>query len=124
MTREEVIEQLIALKKGHQDSGEAPSTLWGHFAYEYDHQEVVWVEEDGKLVAFLDFSWVSDENDVERVYKGEKTDGEILNVITVVCTRPGLVWELKKLLPPHKYLTGMRGGDFHAHRRSHAELVA
>jgi hypothetical protein len=122
--REELIEQLIALKKEFQDTGEPPSVLWGHFAYEVDHKEVVWVEESSRMVAFADFSWVSDENDIERAYRGEKTKGEILNIITVVCTRPGLIWELKKRLPKHKYLTGMRGGDFHAHRRRHAEMAA
>lgn len=120
MTREETIEGLIALKLERMDMDEPASQLWGHFAYEYDHDEIRWLEEDGKIVAYLDFSWVSNEEDVQACYDGKPTQGEVLNIINVVCTKSDHIWKLKKLLPAHKYISGMRGGDFHAHRRNHA----
>lgn len=113
LTREEVIGELIRLKRQYADTGEDEATLWGHFGYEYDHGEVVWIEDGGKVVAFADFSWVNSPEDVEACYQGIPTKGSILNVINVVCERPGLVWRLRKMLPQARWVTGMRGDRFY-----------
>ena len=107
MTREEVIGELIRLKKEYADTGELESTLWGHFGYEVDHGEAVWVEDGDKIVAFCDWSWVSSPQDVEDSLNGKKTSGDVLLLINVVCTRPNLIWKLRRLLPGHKWIIGV-----------------
>lgn len=115
MSRDEVIEQLIALKKEYQDTGEMPSKLWGHFAYEFDHGEVVWVEEDGKVVAFCDFSWIDGLHSLEHALIGNKTlGGDILCILTIVTTGKGQLKKLKKLLPKHRYIVGLHEDTIHA----------
>lgn len=129
MTREEVIGELIRLKKEYCDTGEPESTLWGHFGYEIDNGEVVWVEQDGEVVAFADFSWISSlkTEELRNALLGNKTEGGyILCVLTVVCTKPGLLWKLRSKLPKHRRIIGFHDDNIHYPRGipEHEESLA
>ena len=127
MIREEVIGELIRLKKEYCDTGEPESTLWGHFGYEVDNGEVAWIEEDDHVVAFVDFSWISGMKDLKNALLGNKTGGgNILCILTLVCTKPGLMWKLRSKLPKHKRIIGFHDNNIHYPRGlpEHEESLA
>ena len=125
MNRVELIAQLAVLKSTYADTGEDMDTLCGHFQYELDHDEVVWIEKDGQVVAFADFSWIKDPEDVNRPSK-ERHSGPVLLVINLVVTKPSLIWEIKRLLPKHKWIAGNHDGKIHAPKGwpAHEEVAA
>lgn len=112
MSRVDLIAQLIVLNMAHINRGESYEELASHFQAELDRGEIVWVEEDGKVVAYCDFDWV--------LIEGEP----LLHVINLVCTRPGLIWKIRSLLPKSKWITGMRGTEFHAPKGIPKEVAA
>lgn len=110
--RSDLIAQLIVLNMTHIHRGETAEKLASHFQHELDHGEVVYVQEEGQVVAFCDFDWVL-------------VDGKpLLHVINLVCTKPGLIWKIKTLLPKARWITGMRGTQFHAPKGIPKEVAA
>lgn len=114
MNRVDLIAQLAVLKKGYANTGESVSTLVAHFQTSLDNKELAYIEENGQVIAFCDWSWISKPEDVQAVNKGEYTTGNILHIINLVCTRPGLLRKLKGMLPYHSWISGERNGIFHA----------
>jgi hypothetical protein len=124
MNKDELILQLIYLKKSYADCGETEEELFKHFDAELNSGEIVWLEQDGKVTAFADYSMISEESDIERAEAGKRTEGDILFILNCVCLEPGLIWRLKKLSPPHR---GMAWRDknrrIHCPKGFHHELV-
>ena len=112
--RVSLIAQLANLKETYAPTGETIATLVSHFQASLDNKELTYLEEDGWVVAFCDWSWICKREDIERVNRGEYTTGNILHIINLVCTRPGLLRKLKGMLPYHSWISGERNDVFHA----------
>ena len=104
MDRADLIAQLVVLKMALCPMGETREELCEHFQAELDNGEIVYLMDGDKVIAFCDFSWV------------QFKDGPLLHVINLVCTRPGLIWKIRGMLPRAKWVTGMRGEQFKAPR--------
>ena len=111
--RVSLIAQLANLKETYAPTGETIATLVAHFQASLDNKELTYLEEDGQVVAFCDWSWIGKPGDIEQVNRGEYTTGNILHIINLVCTRPGLLRKLKGMLPYHSLISGERNGAFH-----------
>lgn len=123
MTREQLVGQLIDLKQTFAPTGDSDDELERHFNAELNRNEIVWFEQDGKVIAFADFSMIASEADVEKAERGERTEGDILFILNAVCLEPGLLWELKRHAPPHSKMI-WRGKDRLIHpRRFHEQFV-
>ena len=114
MSRENLIAQLINLKKKYAPTGESDLVLAAHFQASIDNREIVMIQKEGQVVAFCDWSWIDKPEDVQLVNRGEYTTGRILHIINLVCTRPGLIWMIKEALPDHLWISGERNHVFHA----------
>lgn len=113
MDRATLIAQLAVLKSTYANTGESIDKLISHFQAALDNREVVYIEEEGEVVAFCDFSWIHSPEDIEKVSRGERTEGTILHVINLVCRKPGLIWKIRKMLPFHVHISGERRGKLH-----------
>ena len=102
--KSDLIIQLISKKLNYCSSGETVKELWDHFDYEVNHGEVVWIEEADKVIAFCDFSWISTPEDADYLDEGGSTDGPVLFIMNVWCSKLGLLWKLKRMLPPHRWI--------------------
>jgi hypothetical protein len=114
MSRTSLIAQLIVLKQRYAPTGESNERLAAHFQTSMDNREIVMIQEKDQVVAFADWSWIDNPEDVQLVNKGEYTTGRILHLINLVCTRPGLILKIKQALPKHEWISGERNGVFHA----------
>ena len=115
MERGRLIGQLIFLKSQYDpDPEDVDSKLFNRFDYELTHNEVAWIEMDGRIVAFCDWSWISSLGDTAKVRKGEPTSGDILFVISLVVTERNLLWPAKQLLPKHRWIA-WKGKDGRIH---------
>ena len=124
MNKSEVLSQIISLKKFYADKGETVNELLRHFEAEMNRGELVWIEQRGKVIGFIDYSMISGVDDIEKAENGERTSGDILFILNCVCLTPGLLWRLKESAPPHRSIL-WRGKDNQIHplRRRIHELV-
>lgn len=124
MSKDELLSQLVYLKRFYADRGETVEELFRHFEAELKSGELVWIEHKGKVMGFADFSMISDMDEIEKAENGEATTGDILFILNCVCLIPGLLWELKKRAPSHRLML-WRGKDNRIHplRRRSYELV-
>ena len=106
MNRVDLLAQLIHLKQRYAPTGESNEQLAAHFQDELDNREIIMIQEEGQVVAFCDWSWVSSLEDMEKARKGIPTTGEALFLLNVVCTRPGIIWRLKEALPAARWVIG------------------
>ena len=68
------------------------------------------IESDGEVIAFLEYDWVRDAQDMLRADRGETPlGGDVLYVSNIRVTRrdPKLIWELHRQLPPHQWIVGL-----------------
>lgn len=114
MDRSSLIAQLAFLKQELASNGESIEKLVAHFQAELDRDEVAYITENDRVVAFCDWSWIVEMSELPMVYEGKQTSGDILVVINIVSLRSGLVMELRHKLPPHRWIIGMHDGKLHA----------
>lgn len=107
---DDLLNQLVDLKLKYAPTGEDRTTIRDHFEYELNHREIAVLMEKGKVLAFCDWSWVSGPEDMVRADRGEKTKGDILYIIHLISPEPGLIWELRSMLPMHRWIIGEREG--------------
>ena len=107
---EDVLNQLVELKLKYAPTGEDAETIRDHFEYELNHREIAILIQEGRILAFCDWSWVSCPEDMKRADRGERTQGDILYIIHLISTEPGLIWELRSMLPIHRWIIGEREG--------------
>ena len=69
------------------------------------------LEEGGEIVAFVEYDWVKDTQDMLRADRGEHPEGGpvlYLSNLRIAPHRPDLIWKLKRKLPKAKWIVGMQ----------------
>lgn len=122
MTRKEILDdpyltnivlQLSILTKKHVDNGESPEQLVEAYLTRIEKDTVRWIEEDGQVVAFASYNWILDQSQVGKPCR-ERIKGDVLEILKAWAARPGLLWELKKLAPPHRHICWRHDNEVHA----------
>ena len=75
--------------------------------------EFVKVVRNGQVVAFLEYDWVKDAQDMLRADRGDPPlGGDVLYISNLRVTQPDhtLIWELRRRLPPHRWIVGLDEG--------------
>ncbi len=127
MKEETVIPQLIALTHKYVDTGESDEELYEHFATEFKNGEIVCASRGDRIVAFVDWAWISRFGDIAKAEDGEPTTGPVLFIMNYCIDDPELTtWKLRHLLPPHRWIVWNERGELHAPRGwpSHVEKAA
>ena len=110
--KEDLIQQIVYIWSQLSPWGETKDELYQHFLYELNNDLLATIEVDGKVVAFVDWAWVSSMEDIRAIDSGAITSGDMLLVMNVWCSNPSYFWKLKGLLPKHRYICWQVRGDF------------
>ena len=99
-----IVDQLVVIAKREVWCGETDEELKSHFQAELERDELAWIESEGEVIAFCDWSWIDRPEDVWLVEAGRQTEGRVLFLMNVWCKEKGILFKLKSLLPPYTWM--------------------
>ena len=99
-----LVTQLVELTQKYIPTGQSDESLASHFQYELDHDEIAWMGRGDKVLAFCDWSWISEQADIQPAHEGQPTSGPVLCILNLVLTEPRLMWPGYRLLPDHRWM--------------------
>ena len=123
------LQQLALLNFNHNTYGETLAEITEHLYCQIEDQCICWIEENNKIVAYGDWLWINDEEDI-RLFEeiGMIPNGRVggklyVNNVVLDSEDKSLIWSLWKMRPNYESICWKReNGRIKTWRVPHAKI--